>query len=346
VKPRQPTHRHYRGQVTRLARLGVVALGLIVLVGCAIPAPPKPHAPPIVTDGTFVMADGARLPYREWLPSEAPAVVVLALHGIDDSRDAWERPGPILAAEGIAVIAPDERGFGAATGRGRWPGTATMMTDARAMTLTVRERYPAARLFLAGESMGGAVLMALAASSEAPPVDGYVLSAPAVWGRSQMNLLLRSTLWLADHTVPAMTLSGRGAGVRPTDNMAAWRRLSEDPLTLRETRVDSVKGLVDLMDAALAGAGHIRQPALFLYGGHDELVPKPAMAAAWRAAQASGTRREVFAYYPNGYHLLERDHEGAEVTRDIASWLLDPSAPLPSGAEARAADWLARQPAD
>ena len=100
------------------------------------------------------------------------------------------------------------------------------------------------------------------------------------------------------------------------------------------------------MDAALAGAGHIRQPALFLYGGHDELVPKPAMAAAWRAAQASGTPREVFAYYPNGYHLLERDHEGAEVTRDIASWLLNQSSPLPSGAEARATSWLARQPAD
>jgi acylglycerol lipase len=299
-----------------------------------------------VTDGTFVMADGARLPYREWLPQEGPTVAILALHGIDDSRDAWERPGPVLAAQGIAVIAPDERGFGAATGRGRWPGTAAMLTDARAMTLAVRTRFPTSRLYLAGESMGAAVLMALAASPEAPPVDGYVLSAPAVWGRSEMSLLFRSTLWLADHTVPAMTLSGRGAGVRPTDNMAAWRRLSEDPLTLRQTRVDSVKGLVDLMDAALAGAGHIRQPALFLYGGHDELVPKPAMAAAWRAAQASGTPHEVFAYYPAGYHLLERDHEGAEVTRDIASWLLDPSAPLPSGAEARAADWLARQPAD
>jgi acylglycerol lipase len=321
---------------------------MVVLSSCAVPRvePLRHPPPPTVTNGTFVMSDGAHLPYREWLPDGDPAIVVLALHGIDDSRDAWEKPGPILAAKGIAVIAPDERGFGAATGRGRWPGTATMVTDARAMTLTVRERFPTARLYLAGESMGGAVVMALAASPEAPPVDGYVLSAPAVWGRSEMNLLLRSTLWLADHTVPAMTLSGRGAGVRPTDNMAAWRRLSEDPLTLRETRVDSVKGLVDLMDAALTGAGHIRQPALFLYGGHDELVPQPAMAAAWRAAQASGTPREVFAYYPNGYHLLERDHEGAEVTRDIASWLLDPSAPLPSGAEARATNWLAQQPAD
>lgn len=325
-----------------------LALALL-LCGCAVP--PRVHRaavapPPTVTDGAFVMADGARLPYREWLPAgRAPAIVVLALHGIDDSRDAWERPGPILAAQGIAVIAPDERGFGAATGRGLWPGTATMLADARASTLAVRARFPAARLYLAGESMGGAVLMALAASPLAPPVDGYVLSSPAVWGRREMNLLLRSSLWIADQTVPNMTLSDRGVSVRPTDNDAAWRRLSEDPLTLRETRVSAVEGLVDLMDAALAAAGHIRQPVLFLYGGHDELVPKPAMAAAWRAEMASGYPRQAYAFYPAGYHLLQRDHEGAVVTADIANWLRDPEAPLPSGAEARAAAWIARQPA-
>jgi acylglycerol lipase len=329
------------------ALASLLAIGLL-LCGCAVPrAPHEAQAePPIITDGTFTMRDGARLPYRAWLPGKAPAIVVLALHGIDDSRDAWEKPGPILAAHGIAVIAPDERGFGAATGRGHWPGTTTMLLDTRAMALTLRDEYPTAKLYLEGESMGGAVLMVLAASPYAPPVDGYVLSSPAVWGRREMNLLLRSTLWIADKTVPNMTLTGRGAGVRPTNNDAALRRLSDDPLTLRETRVSAIKGLVDLMDAALAAAGHIRQPVLFLYGGQDALVPKPAMAAAWRAEMASGYPRQSYAFYPGGYHLLQRDEGGAAVTGDIVSWILDPTAPLPSGAEARAAAWIARQPTD
>jgi alpha-beta hydrolase superfamily lysophospholipase len=328
--------------------LRAVALTLALLVpGCTVP-PPLPDMtmpPPTVTDGTFLMSDGGRLPYREWLPSGAPKIVVLALHGIDDSRDAWERPAPILAAQGIAVIAPDQRGFGAAPGRGYWPGTQRLLLDAREMTLTVRDRYPTARLYLMGESMGGAVLMALAASPLAPPVDGYVFSAPAVWGRREMNLLLRSTLWIADETVPGMTLTGRGAGVVPTDDDAALERLSTDPLTLRETRVSAVKGLVDLMDQALAAAGHIDVPVLFLYGGHDELVPKRAMAAAWRAEMASGVGHVTYAFYPAGYHMLERDHEGAMVTGDIAHWLEEPGAPLPSGADARARAWIAREPA-
>lgn len=329
----------------RPGRLLALSLALS-LAGCAVPrvTKPEPLTPPVVTDGAFTMADGQRLPYREWLPAGEPQIVVLALHGIDDSRDAWERPAPLLAAQGIAVVAPDERGFGATLDRGTWPGTAQMLADARAMALDLRARFPAAKLYLMGESMGGAVLLALAASPEAPPVDGYVFSAPAVWGRSEMNPLYRSMLWLASRTMPDLLLTGHGAGVVPTDNDAAWERLSRDPLTLTETRISAVKGLVDLMDAALAACRHIRAPALFLYGGHDQLVPKNAMAAAWRRAAASGDRAVTFAYYPKGYHLLQRDHEGAVVTADIAHWLQDPSAPLPSGAAARAQDWLARQP--
>jgi acylglycerol lipase len=305
-----------------------------------------PPPPPTVTDGTFTMTDGAKLPYREWLPQGDPAIVVLAFHGIDDSRDAWERPGPLLAAHGIAVIAPDQRGFGAAPDRGHWPGTQRLLLDARRMAILTEDRYPTARVFLVGESMGGAVLMALAASSLAPPVDGYVFSAPAVWGRREMNIFLRSTLWLADKTMPGMTFTGRGAGVMPTDDEAALIRLSTDPLTVTATRVSVIKGLVDLMDKALAAAGHIDVPVLFLYGGHDELVPKEAMAAAWRAEMASGDRRVTYAFYPKGYHLLERDHEGAMVTEDVARWLQDPRAPLPSGADERALSWIAAQPVD
>jgi acylglycerol lipase len=331
--------------VRRTIPLALLAAALWVS-GCV--APPRltdrPTPPPTVTDGSFTMTDGAKLPYREWLPKTAPSIVVLAFHGIDDSRDAWERPGPMLAAHGIAVIAPDQRGFGAAPDRGHWPGIERLLLDARQMAILTQERYPTAHLYLAGESMGGAVLMALAASNLAPPVDGYVFSAPAVWGRREMNIVLRSTLWLADETVPGMTFTGRGAGVMPSDDEAALMRLSTDPLTVTTTRVSVIKGLVDLMDQALAASGHIDVPVLFLYGGHDQLVPKQAMAAAWRAEMASGDDRVTYAFYPKGYHLLERDHEGRMVTEDIAHWLKDPGAPLPSGADERARAWIAAQP--
>ena len=114
---------------------------------------------------------------------------------------------------------------------------------------------------------------------------GYVLVAPAVWGRARMNIFMRSGLWLAATLAPGMEVSRPPPPIHvyASDNIPALIRLGRDPLTLLETRFDTLRGLVDLMDTALDAAPHFRAPALFMYGGKDELVPKPATLATWRA---------------------------------------------------------------
>jgi alpha-beta hydrolase superfamily lysophospholipase len=298
------------------------------------------HVSARITDGLFTMADGAVLPYREWLPSAAPDTVVLALHGINDCADAWEAPSAHFVAAGIGVIAPDQRGFGAAAGRGRWHGTEAMVQDALTMVAETRARFPAARLFLAGESMGAAILMVLAARHPKLPVAGYVLSAPAVWGRQEMAAAFRLSLWWAHKTVPWLRLSATRLGIKPSDNQDALNRAMHPAVKRRSASITALKGLTDLMDAALATAGEERGPTLFLYGGKDQLVPKRAMAACWTRERAASACDQVFAFYPDGYHLLQRDLAGAIVTRDVVHWLLDAHTPLPSGADDRAEHWL------
>ena len=294
-------------------------------------------------DHAFLLHDGSRLPYRQWLPPARPQAVVLALHGFNDSADAWELPAPVMAENGIAVIAPDQRGFGAAPDRGRWPGSARMTDDAAEMATQLHARFPGLPLYLMGESMGAAALIQLASRPHAPAVAGYIFSAPAVWGRQEMQFPLRAALWLTNSLAPGMYLSPGPIHVKATDNHAALVRLSTDPRTLTRTRVAAVKGLVDLMTDAIDASPRIAAPALFLYGGHDELVPKHAMAATWRAV-ASNTTAARFAYYPAGYHLLLRDLHRAAPTDDLIAWIHNPAAPLPSGAEAAAQIWLATQP--
>ena len=317
-----------------IARVGMLStLMLLLLAGCTTRLmPPGPAiVQPAVSDGAFVMADGARLPYRAWLPDGAPKAVILALHGMNDSRDAWEYPAPAFAEAGLAVFAPDQRGFGATASRGFWPGEEGLIGDARTMAALLHARYPGVKLILMGESMGAAVLMLAATSGEPPPADGYVLIAPAVWGRAKMNAFLRATLWTAANTVPGWTLTGRGfVKVTASNNREALIRLSRDPLTLRATRVDAIRGLVDLMDDALASASRFRSPALFLYGGHDQLVPPRATGATWTALPPGPVR----AFYPNGYHLLLRDKERAIPIKDIVDWIAHPDGGgLTSGAD-------------
>ena len=53
-----------------------------------------------------------------------------------------------------------------------------------------------------------------------------------------------------------------------------------------------------------------------------------------QVTQIAEERRRL-AYYQHGYHLLLRDLEGAVVTGDVANWVLDRRAPLPSQADRR-----------
>ncbi len=247
-------------------RLLTALLGLALLLGgCAahlIP-PGPPVGPAREAQDAFVMPDGTRLPYRAWLPPDGkPWAAMLALHGMNDSRDAWEYPDPTSRPRVSPCSRPDQRGFGATEGRGYWPGTEALVDDARDMALLLRQWYPHTKVFLMGESMGAAVLMCLATSPHPPPVAGYVLVSPAVWGRAEMNLFMRAGLWLFANLIPGFTVTGQIAQVVASDNREAIKRLSEDPLTIHETRFDTVRGLVNLMDASLAAAPKFHGPAL------------------------------------------------------------------------------------
>ncbi|HMM47568.1 MAG TPA: alpha/beta hydrolase [Thiobacillaceae bacterium] len=303
----------------------VMALGL---GGCATPlVQPRMESmnPPRIEATRVIAADGAVLPLSAWPPAQGCRAVVLALHGFNDYRRAFESVGPFLAERGIAVYAYDQRGFGAAPRPGIWPGSTQLVGDVAMVASLLRARHPGCPLYLLGESMGGAV--ALSALAETAIADGAVLVAPAVWGRSVMNPLPRAALWLAAHTWPGLRLSGQGLGIIASDNEPMLRALHEDPLVIKETRVDALWGLSNLMDRAFASAPRPGVPILMLYGARDEIIPRRP-TCRFLATAGDDVR---FVLYPAGYHMLTRDLGAAEVLADIAAWLADADAHLPSG---------------
>ena len=48
---------------------------------------------------------------------------------------------------------------------------------------------------------------------------------------------------------------------------------------------------------------------------------------------AARARTATLALYDTGYHMLLRDLDAEPVLADIAAWIKDPTAPLPSGRE-------------
>ena len=93
-----------------------------------------------------------------------PGAVILALHGFGDAGDlTFEGAARAWSARGIAVYAPDQRGFGANASRHDWPGADALAGDAAALSRWLRARYPGVPLVVVGHSMGGGVALAAAA---------------------------------------------------------------------------------------------------------------------------------------------------------------------------------------
>lgn len=338
-----PAHRSHLPRTLLL-----FTLGTLLLAGCgqARHQQPGPGPQEVRLEPDWAVAeDGYRLPLRHWPAAgesrgengEAPRALVLAVHGFNDHGGSFTVMAEALAPHGIAVYAHDQRGFGLTAQRRIWPGHERLVADVHHLVDLLQARHPDTPLYLVGKSMGAAVVM-LTLEEDPPPVAGSVLIAPAVWGLDAMPWYQRASLWLGVRLIPGVSFSSTAArrlGIQPTDDPEIAERLSRDPLILRRARVDTLYGVSETMSLALEAAERLPGPALILYGDEDQVIPPEAACALLerlpeRDDEAPGWR---LALYPNGYHMLTRYTQRERTEADLAAWLLDPGAALPSGHE-------------
>lgn len=328
-----------------MKRSFLVAALAAVLAACAphVELPGPRIGQPALNGKSVLTEDGYLLPLRAWIPNpHHPEAVIIALHGFNDYSNSYAESGKYWAARGIVTYAYDQRGFGRADRTGLWHGSRALAEDLRSVVEVIRRKHPGLPVYIVGESMGGAVVMTAMADPKAPEVDGIILSAPAVWGRAGMGPIERIGLWFFSHTVPWYAVKAGDWGVRrrASDNIEMLRALGRDPLVIKATRIEAIHGLVDLMDAAQQAAPKLEVPTLVLYGEKDEIIPPDSTYRTIGTLVGLGDERRV-AIYPEGYHMLMRDLQAEVVLNDIAAWIKDRNAPLPSGAEANAVIVLA-----
>lgn len=119
------------------------------MTGGALPGP-----------GSFVGHGGIRLAADTWGESSSPPLVLL--HGGGQTRRAWGRTGPRLAALGWQVVAPDLRGHGDSA----WSADGDYALDLFAEDVRALVAALDVRPVLIGASLGG--LASLLAAGEAP----------------------------------------------------------------------------------------------------------------------------------------------------------------------------------
>lgn len=289
----------------------------------------------------FTSFDGAKLGLSVWKPVAAPEqdfgpsaeereTVIIAVHGMNDYAGAFNAAGAWWAAHGAVVYGYDQRGFGRSPGSGIWPRHELMRKDLATAVDIARRRHPDARIAVVGESMGASVAITAFAEDDPPKADVLILSGPGLRGWGTLPWLYSASLWTSAHVRPGWVVAPpKNLNIRATDNNEKLREMWFDPNVQKSNRIDSVYGVVSIMEEADAKIAKLPNsvPTLLLYGANDQVIPSNGLQ---RAAKKLPDFVRT-AYYAKGYHMLMNDLQAETVWRDILAFIEQPAAPLPSG---------------
>lgn len=266
----------------------------------------------------FRTSDGTALFVRTSGPRQAAKTLVL-VHAWTQDHTEWDPILPLLPPD-VAVLRYDHRGHGGSGPAA--PGTATLAQLADDLAELIADRAPEGRLVLAGHSMGGMTVMALAERYPelvSERVDAVALIATSCSNMDKLTLGLRGRAGRAAIRVDkrlGRMLSHYGKEFLPIPAVLArpatkWlafgrkaRRADVRAMTAQFLRAhpSSVGGFRDSMSkhdrrAALAVLKDKR--CAVLVGGRDRLTPVPhAKVIAQELPEAE------FVLFPGAGHEL------------------------------------------
>ena len=271
------------------------------------------------TLSTYTASDGDNLAVQDWPLPEGLQLrgVVLIVHGLGEHAWRYDHVARRLNDWGFAVRGYDQYGHGESGGvRGALPSQMRLVDDLADLVDSTRLRMDeSAPLIVMGHSMGGLVASVFAAARNRP-IDGLVLSSPALDpGLSGFQKLL---LKVIPRIAPNFTV---GNGLNPDF-------ISRDPAVVQayksDPRVhDRISGRLGRFIAeggpwVLDRARNWKVPTLLMYAGDDQIVD-PAGSAAFTAA---APRDLVTAHCFDGlWHEIFNELENEPVYDAFRQWL-------------------------
>ncbi len=265
----------------------------------------------------------------DWKPELNYSNIILAIHGYNDYSNAFKIPGQYLSNNKIQLISYDLRGFGRNKNKGNWFDLKVHHKDILFNIKKLKKNNPKKKIFILGESMGGAITISLMYRYKDLPIDGLILIAPAIWNFTETNFLKSIPLKVLSKIFPNLKISGKGIiKVKASNNVKMLKELSEDDFFIHKPTLESLQGIIDLMDESHKDAEkYLKNPTyktLILIPLKDEIVPRKPLIKILRNDQIKINASNLVSVgaYKESYHMILRDLEGDNITKDIRDWIL------------------------
>lgn len=276
--------------------------------------------------GILTSADNTCLFYRYWPATDRASIerVVIVLHGIGYESGPYKVIADALNPQGIDVYAEDARAHGLSCGRRGYIATPVQAADdVSSIVHWVKNERPSAKIYLLGESMGGAFALNYIRKNN-NQISGLILLAPAIGVNGHQifkveNLALLPYLLFA-HRSPAISLVGKRLDESSRDaSFIAERRV--DPLAYKRVSFGylwDIQHLVKNWKSEIAPGFSV--PTVIVQGGKDVIVSHKDCEILARTKAANNRQYKVF---PDALHTTLWDPDTPDILRFVSRWIME-----------------------
>jgi acylglycerol lipase len=266
----------------------------------------------------WVLSDDGVVLYERWWPTRDARAVMVFVHGIASHGGWFAETAEYLAANGVAVVAPDRRGSGLSHGPpGHLSSFEQAMVDVAAAVVRAQRAYPEVPVVL-GASSWAAKLAVVYAASTPGGLAGLALLGPGLFPTVHLPWARRAQVVVGHQLAPRASIPIPLTPELYTTNAGYREFIRTDPLRLRTATTQFYWETARLDRCRRAASPRLRLPLLVLQGCADAMM-SPARTGRWFDRLSVPDR--TYRAYPGAGHTLDFEADRGAYLDDLRSWL-------------------------
>jgi len=263
----------------------------------------------------FKSIDGTRLQtYRHSV--ENPKAVAVLFHGLGDYSNLLAYFAHKIASKQVVVLAFDQKGFGKSEGkRYEIKNFQSVLRDSINYVNLVASHYPNLKVFLGGNSMGGAIATYLSVSVSVN-VEGLMLLCPAFSEFPAVSWFRRKFLGVVKAIRPNMVLGGpRSECKNPHGNpyYEIEPFVKDFAITTRTTH-SLIKGLKYMR----SHLDLVKSPFVIVLGSRDKVID---VGLVKKFHSETKVEDKTLLLYEDIAHSLLAENEAEEYFKKVSDWV-------------------------